>query len=148
MTKTASSVTFATLLGAPLDAARDAVHDPAWSKWIPFLKSDTCHGDTAGSARVCVMAHPDPAMDGYELQETIVENDRERGRFAYTIANPPFPVENLGGTVTTEQTDDGVLATWTATFEADAETLEMVRPMMLQSYRAALAGLDAHAAAA
>lgn len=148
MTKTASSVTFAMLIDAQLEAVRDAVHDPAWSKWVPFLKSDTCHGDTAGSDRVCVMAHPDPAMDGYELQEKITENDRAAGRFAYAITNPPFPVENLGGVVTTEQTEAGVMAHWTATFDADPETLEMVRPMMVQSYQVALQGLEAHAKAA
>ncbi|UWR14893.1 SRPBCC family protein [Sulfitobacter sp. M368] len=145
MTKTSASVSFATHIDAPLDAVRAAVHDPAWSNWIPFLKSDTCHGDTAGSARVCVMAHPDPQLDGYELQETIVENDRDTGRFGYAIKNPPFPVENLGGVVTTEQTDNGVLAIWTAHFDADPAVLEEIRPMMVQSYHAAFQGLESHA---
>lgn len=143
-----SSVTYSQPMTAPLDAVRRAVADPAWSRWIPFLSSDRCDSESGavGSGRVCVMAHPDPQLDGYELRETIVENDVEAGRFGYTIANPPMPVENLGGTIEIAPAEDGtVIATWTAAFDATAENLAAVRPMMLQSYRGAFAGLDAHA---
>ena len=146
MSKIQSSVTFAMKIEAPLEIVRAAIADPSWSKWVPFLKSDRCEGDSAGSQRTCTLSHPDPQMDGYQLQETIVENDKAAGRFAYAIENPPMPVENLKGCIETTQIEGGtVIASWTAQFEAAPEILAEVRAMTIQMYQMGLQGLETYA---
>ena len=141
-----SSITFATPIDAPLEQVRDAITDPAWHKWLPFLSATEYEGTAAGSRRVCTMASPDPQMNGYVLQETIEGVDEGAGRLSYAIQNPPMLVENLRGSVEASQNEAGqVIATWTATFSSSAEALEQSRPLMLHMYQLGLQGLEAYA---
>lgn len=140
-----SSVTFAASIDKQLDVVKAAITDLAWSKWVPFLKADKFESDVAGSKRVCILASPDPQMDGYEMRETIDENNKEEGRLAYSIENPPMPVQNLHGVIETTQTETGqVVVSWTSYFEAEPEVLEQVRPMTIQMYQMGLQGLETY----
>lgn len=148
MSKINSSVTFAMTLDAPLSEVRKAIADPEWHKWAPFLTNTVCEGSMAGSKRVCTMASPDPTMNGYKLQETIEDIDEEAGLLAYSIQNPPMPVENLAGVVEASANEaDEVIVTWAATFEAEPDTLEQIRLVMVETYQAGLQGLEAYAQA-
>lgn len=141
-----ASVTFATSIDAPLSVVRAAINDPSWNKWVPFLQATEYRSETAGSNRVCTMAAPGTEMDGYQLQETIEENNKEEGRFIYALHNPPLPVDNLLGTVEAKEDEMGkVIATWTATFEATPDVLDQAQPTMIQMYQGALMGLEVYA---
>ena len=141
-----ASVTFATSINAPLAVVRAAISDPSWNKWVPFLGAAEYQSETAGSRRICTMTAPGTEMDGYQLRETIEENNKDAGRFIYTLQNPPLPVENFLGTV--EANEDGkgnVVASWTATFEATPDVLEQAQLTLIQMYQGALTGLEAYA---
>lgn len=137
-----TSITFARQIDADLATVRAAIADPVWSKWIPFLKSSRCSGEAAGSTRVCVMADPTGKMDGYQIQERITENDPMRGRFAYTISNPPLPVRGFSGVVETQAAGPKTLLMWTATYQVDPVNAAMAKDALMGMYQGALDGLN------
>lgn len=138
----ATSVTYATIVNGDLDDVRTAIANPAWHHWIPFLSHSECSGAKPGDVRVCTMKDPGGKMDGFQVRETILENDQAAGRFSYSIENPPLPVMNLVGTVETKQAGDKTLVMWTAKYQVADENAEMVRSHVVQLYQGALMGLE------
>lgn len=138
----AASVTYATVVNGDIENVRTAIANPAWHHWIPFLSHSECSGANAGDVRVCTMKDPGGKMDGFQIRETILENNRAAGRFRYSIENPPLPVMNLVGTVETKKTGDKTLVMWTAQYDVSDENAEMVRSHVVQLYQGALMGLQ------
>ena len=143
-----NAVTYARVLDAPSQKVWAVVSGAdSWAEWIPFLSASECEGDHVGAKRVCVMLDPGNQMglDGYRIQEEILENNDETRTFRYSISNPPLPLSGFEGTVQVLPQGDQSLVFWTATFNAAQEASEPNRQMLVQMYHGSLVGLEAHA---
>jgi len=141
------AVTYARVLDVPAQRVWATVSDAdSWAEWIPFLSASECEGDHAGATRVCVMVDPGNKMglDGYRLQETILENNADTMTFRYAIANPPLPLTGFEGTVQVMPQGEQSIVFWTANFDAAPEASKQNQQMLVQMYHGGLLGLESY----
>jgi hypothetical protein len=114
---------------ATISAGGDVHH------WFPMIQ--TCRLE--GSARFCVMA------DGSELEERIVEIDRDARRFRYAVERHPLPASNAIATIQVKDIAPGrTFISWGAEFEASEENVTQVKETLQMVYSQGIQSLESY----